>query len=108
MASTTQIVPKFQHPHVYTIINDNTQYVDTRETPVDRSYKFIAVFRSGKGVANKLVKMQDLNSFINHFGKSNYAKYGQPSIDALISSSVTKHITELFFVVFFSTRDIIP
>lgn len=78
MASTTQIVPKFQHPHVYTVINDNTQYVDTPETPIDRSYKFIAVFRSGKGVANKLVKMQDLNSFINHFGKSNYAKYGQP------------------------------
>ena len=78
MASTNQIVPKYQYPHVYTVINDNTQYIDTAETPIDRSYKFIAVFRSSKGKANKFVKMRTLNEFINHFGKSNYAKYGQP------------------------------
>ena len=39
MASTIQIVPKFQHPHVESYIYDNTRYEDIPATEVDDSIK---------------------------------------------------------------------
>lgn len=78
MAQTNQIVPKFQHPHVMTVVNDYSGYTD--ETPVvnDDSIKFINVFMGPKGVDNKLVKVSQLDNFKTIFGESDYAKYGQP------------------------------
>lgn len=78
MASTIQIVPKYQHPHVETYIYDNTTYEDIPSTEVDDSVKHIAVFRSDKGIDNKFVKMTAQDKFVDTFGKTNYAKYGQP------------------------------
>lgn len=78
MASTIQIVPRYQHSHVETFIYDNTFYTDERSTEVDDSVKFIAVFTSGKGIDNKFVKKTNLKSFTETFGKSNPKKYGQP------------------------------
>lgn len=78
MPQKSQIVPKFQHPHVETYVNDYTQFKDEVSTPVDNNSKFIAVFRSGSGIDNVFVKKNNLNDFIKTYGASNYEKYGQP------------------------------
>lgn len=78
MASSVQIVPKYQHPHVETYVYDNTFYTEDSSVEVDDSIKLIAVFSSGKGIDNKFVKKTNLKSFTDTFGKSNPKKYGQP------------------------------
>ena len=78
MPQETQIVPKYLHSHVETYVNDNTQFEDTVSTPVDTNSKFFAVFRSGSGPDNVLIKKDDLSDFYKTYGRSNYAKYGQP------------------------------
>ena len=78
MASTVQIVPKYQHPHVETYVYDNTFYTEDSTVEVDDTVQFINIFVSGKGIDNKLVKKTSLKSFTDTFGKSNPAKYGQP------------------------------
>lgn len=78
MPSQIQIVPKYQHPHVLTYVYDNTEYTEDNRTSVDDSVKFIAVFRSSKGIDGKLVKKTSLKSFTDTFGKSNPKLYGQP------------------------------
>lgn len=78
MASEIQIVPKWQFPHVETFIYDNTEVTDTSTVETDDSFKTIHVFRSGKGIDNKIVKKTDLSDFTDTFGKTDYKKYGQP------------------------------
>ncbi len=77
MPQATQIAPKWLHPHVMTVINDNTAYEDTTTT-VDTNVKFLAVFASSQGPDNVLVKKTDLADFKTTYGDSDYAKYGQP------------------------------
>lgn len=77
MASAIQIVPKGQYPHVETFIYDNTEVYDTPAVETDDTIKTIHVFRSGKGIDNKIVKMKDQKSFKNVFGPTDYKKYGQ-------------------------------
>ena len=92
MPQEVQIVPKFQHPHVETYINDYTQYDDEVSTPVDSNSKFIAVFRSSMGPDNVIIKKNDLADFKKTYGKSDYNKYGQPlmmPIAMLTSGSAT-------------------
>ena len=72
MASAIQIVPKGQYPHVETFIYDNTEVYDTPSTVVDDSIKTIHVFRSGKGIDNKIVKITDQKVFADIFGKTDY------------------------------------
>lgn len=78
MPQEVQIVPKYQHSHVETYINDNTQFMDEVSTPIDTNTKFIAVFRSSMGIDNVIIKKNDLSDFKKTYGKSNYSKYGQP------------------------------
>lgn len=78
MASTTQIIPKWQYPHYETYINDNTVWTNDSATEVDDSVKLLCFFTSGKGIDNKIVKKTSLKSFTDTFGKSNPKKYGQP------------------------------
>lgn len=92
MPQEVQIVPKFQHPHVETYINDYTKYDDEVSTPVDTNSKFIAVFRSPMGPDNVIIKKNDLSDFKKTYGKSDYNKYGQPlmmPIAMLSSGSAT-------------------
>ena len=92
MPQEVQIVPKFQHPHVETYVNDYTQYDDEVSTPVDTNSKFIAVFRSPMGPDNVIIKKNDLTDFKKTYGKSDYSKYGQPlmmPIAMLSSGSAT-------------------
>ena len=78
MPQEVQIVPKYLHSHVETYINDYTTFDDETAQPVDSNSKFICVFRSPMGIDNTIVKKTSLTDFKNTFGKSNYAKYGQP------------------------------
>jgi len=79
MPQTNQIVPRYFHPHVMTVINDNTIYEDAiNVVNDDNSSKFISVFTSDKGIDNKLIKFTSTTDFVNTFGKSNYKKHGQP------------------------------
>ena len=94
MPQKTQIVPKFQHPHVETYINDYTQYKDEDVTVVDNNSKFISVFKSYSGIDNVLVKKSSLTDFIKTYGTSNYEKYGQPlmmPIGILSAGNATVH-----------------
>ena len=78
MASTIQIVPKWQHSYVETVVNDNTTWKDESAVEVDDSVKTICVFRSSEGIDNKLVKKTQVKTFNETFGKTDYKKYGQP------------------------------
>lgn len=78
MAQTTQIVPKFQFPHVMTVVNDYTKYTDETQEASDDSVKFLAVFRSSKGIDNVLVKKTEYSDFVSTYGTGNYKEYGQP------------------------------
>lgn len=78
MPSTIQIVPKWQHSYVETVINDNTTWEDESAVEVDDSIKTICVFRSSEGIDNKLVKQTQIKTFNDTFGKTDYKKYGQP------------------------------
>ena len=77
MPQEVQIVPSYLHPHVMTVINDNTIFEDSANT-VDNNVKFIAVFMSGQGIDNKFIKKDQLKDFKRTYGEQNFAKYGQP------------------------------
>lgn len=79
MAQTAQIVPKYKHPHVATYVNDYTTYEETiTSSAADTKRNFLAVFRSSKGIDNKLVKITTLKDFQRIYGSSDYQQYGQP------------------------------
>lgn len=77
MPRATQIAPEYKQPHVATYINDNTKYTEDIVS-VDDNVKFLSVFRSYMGPDNVIIKVKKLNDFINMYGESDYAKYGQP------------------------------
>lgn len=78
MASSVQIVPKWHFPHVETYVYDNTEVTDTQNVTVDDSVKTIHVFRSSKGIDNKVIKKTNTDDFESTWGKTDYKKYGQP------------------------------
>lgn len=89
MAQTSQIVPKYKHPHVATYVNDYTIFSDEVSTnAVSTGNNFLAVFMSSKGIDNKLIKIDDVSTFQKIYGTSDYQKYGQPLMMpyALLSS----------------------
>lgn len=84
MAQTTQIVPKFSFPYVETVVNDYTEVVDgTVEDAVDSSMQQVYVVTASKGIDNTWVKKSSRDSAVKTFGESNFAKYGQPLMQAL-------------------------
>ena len=82
---TAQIIPFYAHPHVHTVINDHTEYEDTvakRGNVDDLPFSTLAVTGADQGIDNKFVRLSTLNQKIIQFGKGNYQKYGQASIQA--------------------------
>ena len=82
---TAQIIPFYAHPHVHTVINDHTEYEDTvasRGNVDDLPFSTLAVTGADQGIDNKFVRLSSLNQKITQFGKGNYQKYGQASIQA--------------------------
>jgi len=78
MPSSIQIVPKWTFPHVETFIYDNTETTEVSAAETDDSYKTIHVFRSARGIDNKVIKKTNLKSHVNTFGKTDYNRFGQP------------------------------
>ena len=80
MARDKQIIPRYTFPHEEVYINDNSA-VDLSTTEADSStLKYLAVFASGKGIDDKLVDINSLNNYYRMFGKTNFAKFGQPHL----------------------------
>lgn len=85
MPQSVQIIPFFTQPHVHTVINDYTFYsedVGKIEGPPDKPYSTMIVTGADKGIDNKFIKLSDINVKNELFGKSNFTKYGQPSLQA--------------------------
>lgn len=93
MPRPIQIIPYYSHPHVATYINDNTFYSeDTADvTGNQKPYDTVIVTGADKGIDNKFIKLNDINVKNEIFGRGNYRKYGQPSIqaDALLNNQQT-------------------
>lgn len=81
--TSVRIIPFYSHPHVHTVIRDHSQYDETVYTASStKEMPFATVIVSGfdKGIDNKFVNLTDLETKKAIFGESNFAKYGQPSI----------------------------
>lgn len=81
--TSVRIIPFYSHPHVHTVIRDHSQYDETvYTTSSTKEMPFATVIVSGfdKGIDNKFVNLTDLETKKAIFGESNFAKYGQPSI----------------------------
>jgi hypothetical protein len=89
MPRSTQIIPKYTFPHEEVYINDNSAQDITQTTSETLTMKYLAVFASAKGIDNKLVSVSSLDDYYATFGKTNYAKYGQPHLmpEAYLSNS---------------------
>lgn len=83
--STAQIIPYYSHPHVHTVINDNTFYDESvAETATSDELPFAtcAVTGADTGIDNTFIRLKDLTTKQKLFGKGNFHKYGQSSIQA--------------------------
>ena len=85
MESTVQIIPYYAHPHVHTVIEDNTWYDETVAPPVgseDMPFATCLVTGADSGIDNTFVRLNNLATKEALFGKGNFQKYGQASIQA--------------------------
>ena len=85
MPKQEQIVPYYSQPHVHTEINDNTFYSEDTASfnaGSEKPYSTLVVTGADKGIDNKLIKLLDYTSKVKLFGKSNFNKYGQSSLQA--------------------------
>lgn len=79
-----QIVLEYEHPHLRTIINDNTA-VNTTAVTAPEGVKFINVFISKKGRDGVFIKFKDEQSFLEEYGTPNFYQHGQPIYNAYAS-----------------------
>ena len=83
--SNVQIIPYYAQPHVYTVIKDHTWYDETvagNANEAEMPYSTVVVTGADSGIDNKFIRLTDYNTKVSIFGRGNYAKYGQPSIQA--------------------------
>ena len=81
---TNQIIPYYAHPHVFTVINDNTFYDEAVGEPVDEEmpYSTLVIAGADQGIDNTLIRCNDLTTKKSMFGSANFDKYGQASLQA--------------------------
>lgn len=88
MATTdsVQIIPYYSHPHVHSVVVDNSQYDETvnvnAETTDVMPYATTMVIGADTGIDNTFVRINNAKVKQAIFGKGNFQKYGQPSIQA--------------------------
>ena len=83
--SAIRIIPFYAQPHVFTKIIDHTQYEETVATPPDTDnlpFAVAVVTGADSGIDNTFVRVNDKTVKDAIFGKANFAKYGQPSLQA--------------------------
>lgn len=80
----SQIVLNYEHPHIKTIINDNTY---GREVSYEEAtgVRFLNVFTSKKGRDGVFLRFNDENAFLEEYGTPNFNLHGQPIYNALAS-----------------------
>lgn len=80
-----QIIPYYAHPHVHTVIFDHSWYDETVATPRDPDdlpYATCLVTGADTGIDNVFVRLSNLRSKVALFGRGNFEKYGQSSLQA--------------------------
>ena len=78
-----QIIPFYAHPHVHTVIRDHTFYDESVATvSTELPYSTCVVTGADQGIDNTFVRLSDYATKEVIFGKSNFMKYGQPSLQA--------------------------
>lgn len=83
--TTVQVIPYYSHPHVHTVINDNSFYEETVTEPQSADnlpFATCIVTGADTGIDNKFVRLDSLKTKQKLFGQGDYLKYGQPSIQA--------------------------
>lgn len=80
----SRIIPYYAHPHVYTRIIDNTYYTEDTASFTDEAMPFATCVVTGadKGIDNTFIRLSDLSTKIALFGRGDFKKYGQSSIQA--------------------------
>ena len=73
-----QIIPYYAHPHVHTVINDDSYYDETVATAEqdlgDLPFSTVIVTGADQGIDNKFVRLSDRETKVRVFGKSNFKK----------------------------------
>lgn len=83
--SSVRIIPFYAHPHVHSVIIDDTFYDETVATPKDPSdlpFATCVVTGADQGIDNTFVRISDVDTKKAIFGKGNFQKYGQSSLQA--------------------------
>lgn len=75
MPRAGQIIPPYVHPSDSFYLNDNTEY---NEYTADASgIQYLCIYASPKGRDNKLMKFNNVMSWVNEHGYPNFRLYGQ-------------------------------
>lgn len=82
MPRAGQIVPSYLHPHVMSIVNDNTIFQDSVAVPEDGP-SVICVFVSGEGEDGVFKRKNSETEFIEEYGYPNFRTDGQPIYNAI-------------------------
>ena len=81
MPQSTQIVPHFMHPHIHTVVNDNTGFQDG-VAGAPQGTRSIFVIRSPKGRDNEFLTMKGQDAFLKEYGIPVFKTHGQPAFNA--------------------------
>lgn len=81
MPQPTQIVPFYRHPHIHTVINDNTSFQD-EVAKIPEGTRSIFVIRSPKGRDHEFYTVAKRTDFLEEYGVPLFSEHGQPAFNA--------------------------
>ena len=92
MPRSTQIVPQYEVPHVYTVINDNSVITESAPVVSENGVRFLCVFPSTKGQDRVIQSFNSTKDFVDEYGYPNFELFGQASLMpwALLSTGNAK------------------
>lgn len=83
MPQSTQIIPKWKHPHVDTYINDNTLIPDDGYVIEDfNGVGTLILTTADRGRDNELIDIRSVGQMVEEFGRPNMKKHGQALYNA--------------------------
>jgi hypothetical protein len=92
MPRTEQIIPKYNVPHLLTVVNNNSTVAPVANvTAADPSIRFLYIFPSERG-KDGCITIRSTSEYINTFGTPNFKKYGQAPYMPYLSLSTGKAI----------------
>lgn len=79
---TDSVVPRYLHPHVNTVVNDNTYYSpEVSPVPTNNVY-MIGVFQSERGRGNEFIDVNNASALNELFGAPDVLKFGLQQLAA--------------------------